>query len=330
MADQRLRELERVWRESGMDSDAEAYLAERYRMGQGTPELTELARASAAMWAGKPIADTKIGEAVAALLGELKGHPKCSVTTTGERGEVGAKGDPGDTFTLNAGGQSMQVSSLRVEPGPGVEVQAESYGYEAVLRINVEAGVLFARDRYGRPVQAGDQVTIKDQYGSEPIHTVSRIDAGYGKPQIVVDYWHGGQINEDMVTLQGYEVPEPPTPPLPPRYPSEADRTLRNAIEVNRWAEDAPDHIPASMVSMAIARGGVLDVTQLAMDGSGRVIRVGNMVKHQGEVWNVDQVNLPGDGVEPYPDMRRLVIRREGETKTVRELAVDYIDEREA
>ena len=50
MADDRLRKLERAWKESGLDEDAQVYLEERYRMGLGSPELTELARASAAMW----------------------------------------------------------------------------------------------------------------------------------------------------------------------------------------------------------------------------------------------------------------------------------------
>ena len=61
---------------------------------------------------------------------------------------------------------------------------------------------------------------------------------------------------------------------------------------------------------------------------------LGNMVRYQGKVWNVEEVNLPGNGQEPYPNMRQMRIVRDGpeghQAVTVRELEVDYIDEREA
>lgn len=335
MSDGRLRELERAWRESGTDEDAQAYLAERCRVGLGTPEMTDLAKALAAAWTGKPVAETTTGEAIAALLGELKGHPKCSMVQRGERGEQGLQGEPGDQLLLDVDGYTVNVRRLKVTT-EGVSVTTSLYDQgdgSAELRLSVNTAELkLARDRYGRQVRVGDTVRYKDQYGSETTDEVREIDPSYSDPIQVGYSYH--RVSEQDITLEGYDLPQPPPPPLPPRYPSEADRTLRNAIEVNRWAEDAPDDIPWHLVQAAQARGGLLDVSQLAMDGAGRVLRVGNMVKHRGEVWNVDQVNLPGNGEEPYPNMRQLRITKtkDGTTtsKTVRELEVDYIDEREA
>jgi hypothetical protein len=331
VSDKRLRDLERRWKETGSEEDAQAYLEERYRYGLGTPELTALARASAAMWTGKTLADTTTGDAIAALTGELKGHPKCTITTAGAKGDEGAKGEPGDQLLLDVNGHALSARTLRVKTDAGIDAWAHEPSPGVVeLELSVKAeSVAFARDRYGRPIKIGDRV-VHDEYGLEgEITAFHYLDQQYTETEVEVSY---SRYKESQITLLGYELPQPPAPP--PRYPSEADRQLRAAVELNRMAEDRPKDIPASVLAVAIAKQGQLDVSGFGMDGAGRVISVGNMVRHRGEVFNVDQVNLPGTGEGPYPTMRQVRIKRDHqgahESKTVPELEIDYIDERDA
>lgn len=329
MSDDKLRDLERIWRESGDEETADEYLRERLRVDVTRHEIM-LARTLAGLWLGKTLEDVATSDVLRVLGGELEGAPKPGPSgdtgLNGQIGKQGERGEPGSPLEMMINGTSYpnvrKLCLSTMDPELSLQVVGNYDGVEVRIGYFKQDAGETARDRYGRMIKKGDKVSTEDglvgsvtgfQYASVE-HMATMIEVDNHK-----------NLGENEVELSGYEGLRPPEQ-KPDR--GEADLLLKNAIELYRTAHDESADIPDAVRGIVLQRHSKLDITRLGLDSTTRVIRVGNLVRHRGKVYTVEEINIPPNPERggAYGEMHQ--VRLNNDT-VVTELEIDYVNERD-